>query len=362
MFSNPPLFPEAFANAGAANTIPTAPTGTNLASLDEGFPAITSLPPSSGGLPPERADFNGILKQVTQHLKFLGEGGVYLVDGTVSAAGYSEGAVVLLANGLLYQNLQDGNTNDPNTNKVGWSPVNQFERMNRFWAGWITGTANAYIALLNLYNLGNPAGEFPQFILFQVEPGATTLNNTGASTIKFGFEVGVGYTATKELRTNDGQPLVGGEIQAGNSYLAMLDGTGTYYSLMNPSVSQAVKAGGVAYTTSGSTTDLMVGQGVSIIPRSSKIRIIYSTVPPSTGAGGTVRIRQGNGAAPAAGSAVSGSVFDTIAIRAGSGSNYCMMQVISVTPGVEVWLEASFQAASTSAASCGIFVSVEDAG
>ena len=45
---------------GTKNSIPENPSGTQLASVDEGFPLITETPITSGGLPPERADFNGL--------------------------------------------------------------------------------------------------------------------------------------------------------------------------------------------------------------------------------------------------------------------------------------------------------------
>ena len=38
---------------GTKNSIPDSATGTNAASVAEGFPAVTSLPKSEGGLPPQ---------------------------------------------------------------------------------------------------------------------------------------------------------------------------------------------------------------------------------------------------------------------------------------------------------------------
>lgn len=62
----PKAIPMAFCNTGDKNEIPAAPTGTNKASLSEGFPAITSLPSEEGGIPPDRLDFNGAMNLNSQ--------------------------------------------------------------------------------------------------------------------------------------------------------------------------------------------------------------------------------------------------------------------------------------------------------
>lgn len=85
-----------FANNGTKNTIPDSATGTGRASLTEGFPPITQTPIAEGGIPPSRADFNGILNIATMLPFFLQQGGYYTFDATVSTliGGYPENALL----------------------------------------------------------------------------------------------------------------------------------------------------------------------------------------------------------------------------------------------------------------------------
>lgn len=118
-----------FAEDGEKNAIPVSPTGTNLASYDEGFPPVTMLPVSSGGIPPAGKDFNGVLNAITQHTVWQNAGGQYLFDAAVSTAigGYSIGMVLQSNDGLSsYVSAVDNNTIDFNSNPasigVQWLP------------------------------------------------------------------------------------------------------------------------------------------------------------------------------------------------------------------------------------------------
>ena len=84
------------AYGGSKNNIPTAATGSNSASVTEGFPEITSLPASQGGLPPERADFNGMFYLSTDQKVYLQNGGIITFSSDVSnkIGGYPKGAVL----------------------------------------------------------------------------------------------------------------------------------------------------------------------------------------------------------------------------------------------------------------------------
>ena len=85
------------------NAIPNGATGTNLASFQEGFPAITRmpvienpLPTQVSGLPPKQQDFNGLFNAVSQHNFFAQNGGLYSFNQAVSDAigGYPQGALL----------------------------------------------------------------------------------------------------------------------------------------------------------------------------------------------------------------------------------------------------------------------------
>lgn len=102
---DPAVLKMPFANNGDKNQIPDTPTGSNLASLPEGFPPKTGQLPSEGGEPPERKDFNGVMNLNSQFYFFNQNGGLYTFRQDVSDAigGYPEKAA-------LWYNSPDGLT------------------------------------------------------------------------------------------------------------------------------------------------------------------------------------------------------------------------------------------------------------
>lgn len=91
----PPPLAMPFANIGDKNTIPILNSGGG-ASLTEGFPPITAVPISAGGIPPSREDMNGMAYVATFPEYFLQMGGYYTFDENVASAiqGYPLGAVL----------------------------------------------------------------------------------------------------------------------------------------------------------------------------------------------------------------------------------------------------------------------------
>lgn len=112
-----------FANNGDKNVIPSSPTGTNLASLSEGFPEITGQPISSNGIPPSRADFNALGNIATLFYYFMQCGGAYTFRADVSSTigGYPKGALLwyIPATGIpnLLTSTINNNTNNFNTDQ-----------------------------------------------------------------------------------------------------------------------------------------------------------------------------------------------------------------------------------------------------
>lgn len=92
----PQVLDNYIAEYGIKNPIPSASTGTYLASVAEGFPEITQKPISEGGIPPAGGDLNGMLNLLSQFYFFNQNGGRYTFDESVSAAigGYPKGAVL----------------------------------------------------------------------------------------------------------------------------------------------------------------------------------------------------------------------------------------------------------------------------
>lgn len=105
------------------NVIPDSgtPSEPGRASWEQGFPYITTIPLVASGVPPQGQDFNGILKEITEHIVHQNKGGMYKFSDTVVASGgYPKGAVLVSDDGLtLYISLIDGN--DVNFNTESYS-------------------------------------------------------------------------------------------------------------------------------------------------------------------------------------------------------------------------------------------------
>lgn len=107
--TQPDLLSGAFAYDGDKNIIPANNDGTSgLASIAKGFPPITQQPLASGGIPPQRADFNGIFNLITSFLTYIQSGGVFAYSSTLD---YDVSAVVK-SNGNIYQCIKQ---NGPGT-------------------------------------------------------------------------------------------------------------------------------------------------------------------------------------------------------------------------------------------------------
>lgn len=115
-----------FASTGLKNTIPETATGSNRASMQEGFPAITMQDVDQGGMAPYGQDMNGIIYDVTKAIQYQQAGGFFPYDATFAAAidGYPIGAIVTSADGTqLFQNTLDGNQSDPENGGANWSNI-----------------------------------------------------------------------------------------------------------------------------------------------------------------------------------------------------------------------------------------------
>lgn len=78
------LFAEAFAANGNKSIIPeTNDQSSGKASLEAGFPPVTQLPPSQGGIAPDRLDFNGILYMLSAFAYFQQSGGIFEYNQTL---------------------------------------------------------------------------------------------------------------------------------------------------------------------------------------------------------------------------------------------------------------------------------------
>ena len=103
---------------GLKNSIPDSATGTNNASIEEGFPEITMKAPVDGGLPPWGQDFNGMFYTLSTLNCNIQNGGLVTFSAVVSnkIGGYPEGAILdYIDNNGSYskvKSLIDDNTYD----------------------------------------------------------------------------------------------------------------------------------------------------------------------------------------------------------------------------------------------------------
>lgn len=108
--TQPNLLSGAFAYDGDKNIIPANNDGTSgLASIAKGFPPITQQPLASGGIPPQRADFNGIFNLITSFLTYIQSGGVFAYSWTLD---YDVNSIVKSGDSI-YQCIKQ---NGPDTN------------------------------------------------------------------------------------------------------------------------------------------------------------------------------------------------------------------------------------------------------
>ena len=127
-----PTIAQPFANGGQRADIPNSATGTNRASMQEGWNSITSTPIDEGGVPANRSDFNGLGYLATLPLFFLKQGGfmTYNSDQSSALGGYPKGAILWVVDGqsrplYLVRSLVANNTVNPNTtvDGINWEKI-----------------------------------------------------------------------------------------------------------------------------------------------------------------------------------------------------------------------------------------------
>lgn len=116
--------PVAFGVNGQRENLPdTTPPGDNTASYDAGFPAVTMILKSAGGIPPKGQDVNQILYELSNLGRWASAGALNSFDSVFSSTvgGYPQGSVLLGSDGAtIYVNTMDANTNNPDTTPTGW--------------------------------------------------------------------------------------------------------------------------------------------------------------------------------------------------------------------------------------------------
>lgn len=130
--------------------LPTTPAGDNTASYDLGFPPITMILKSAGGLPPKGQDMNQILYELSSLARWTSAGALYTYDSSFSSAvsGYPSGSILIGDNGeAIYVNTVDGNTTNPNIGGAGWKTLLSF-------AGGVSASGGDYDGYFNFKQVG----------------------------------------------------------------------------------------------------------------------------------------------------------------------------------------------------------------
>ena len=97
--------------------------------MDTGFPPLTRVPQSIGGIPPHGEDMNGILYSITNKLQAYDAGAKYPFDSSFAAkiGGYANGAIVLSSDlSGEWLNTVDANSANPEgtaATNTGWIPL-----------------------------------------------------------------------------------------------------------------------------------------------------------------------------------------------------------------------------------------------
>ncbi|QHJ85140.1 MAG: hypothetical protein [Bacteriophage sp.] len=120
----PSKMPIPFANGGQRTDILSSTvSGSNKASYPDGFPAITMLDESAGGVPPLGQNMNQILYELASAMRWANVGGLYPYDAdfSTSVGGYPAGARVIDSdNRTIYVSLEDDNTDSPTSGTGTW--------------------------------------------------------------------------------------------------------------------------------------------------------------------------------------------------------------------------------------------------
>ena len=106
--------------------LPTTPAGDNSASYEQGFPPITMILKSAGGLPPKGQDMNQILYELSALGRWSSTGALNTFDSEFASeiSGYPSGAMLISDDGeRIFINTTEGNLSDPNSNGAGWKDI-----------------------------------------------------------------------------------------------------------------------------------------------------------------------------------------------------------------------------------------------
>jgi len=214
----PPKFPVPWGNSATATYLRSIPVPSQIgiqncaASLTDGFPPLTFVPATAGGCPPFGADFNGILKQITQWSQWQGAGASPTYDSSFSTSigGYPSGTVLANAStaGCFWVSTVDNNSSDPDTGGANWSSSCPGGGVG----GTSTGSANAQVVAATPFV--RRVGSTVTYVAGFSNSGPLQVNVNGAGLVNVFRRSQLGATMS-----------VGGETFTGQNVTITWDGT-----------------------------------------------------------------------------------------------------------------------------------------
>ena len=180
--TEPSKWSTALGASADVNTLPqTTPTGSGLASLSGLFPQITQIPLDSGGIAPERADFNALFKLLGDTVFFLMQGGVF---SYLSTYAYTAGNLVAFS-GAVYECIASngpGNVHSP-TDTAYWRQLALTSQLPTVNNGTLTIQQNgANVATFSANQEGNTTANIS---VPTVNNGTLTIQHNGANVATF---------------------------------------------------------------------------------------------------------------------------------------------------------------------------------
>ncbi|MDJ4343786.1 phage tail protein [Salmonella enterica] len=190
----PPKKPVPFAVNGQREALlPSTPAGDNTASYNDGFPPVTMILKSAGGLPPKGQDMNQILYELSTLARWSSAGALNTYDSSFSTGigGYPSGAVILSDDGnTIFINRNDANTTNPNSGGAGWLDIVKYLNVLKVGdygvGGSISGSAaaNAHVGGF-LYEAFQAANLYPESVTI-TQSGGPTNSEWGQLAISYG--------------------------------------------------------------------------------------------------------------------------------------------------------------------------------
>lgn len=211
-------------NGKRESILPTTPAGDNTASYSDGFPAITMILKSAGGLPPKGQDMNQILYELSALARWGSSGAINAWDAAFSTAigGYPMGAQVLGTDGTTrYISTTDSNATNPNTGGAGWFNLTTgyLKTASNLSEIAAAGPASVAAALANLRIVDATTS---QKGLVRLNSGVTNESNEEAATpgaVKIAYDAAMNaFNLAKTKYTADGATTaIAGLVQLVNS-------------------------------------------------------------------------------------------------------------------------------------------------